>query len=136
MRKQNYNANLATGCLAAGGTLGILIPLSVGFIIYASLAEESVGMLFMSDAVPGVVLSLLFVFTILLIAFQITPPIGMIVFAMSSTSQDTPVKFIFKGIIPFFICIILTTYRWYWFEGHGLPPTDNSYPSNHHLFSR
>jgi TRAP-type C4-dicarboxylate transport system permease large subunit len=41
MRKRNYDPRLATGCVAAGGTLGILIPPSTGFIVYALLTEES-----------------------------------------------------------------------------------------------
>ena len=41
MRKKNYSPSLATGGIAAGGTLGILIPPSVGFIFYALVTEES-----------------------------------------------------------------------------------------------
>ncbi len=60
MRKHGYNAALATGSLAAGGTLGILIPPSMGFIIYSMITEESVGKLFVAGILPGVVLALIF----------------------------------------------------------------------------
>ena len=60
MRKRKYNLNLATGCLAAGGTLGILIPPSVGFIFYAIIAEESIGKLFIAGILPGVPLTAMF----------------------------------------------------------------------------
>ena len=61
MRKLKYDPGLATGSLAAGGTLGILIPPSIGFIIYAFITEESVGKLFVSGIVPGIILALLFI---------------------------------------------------------------------------
>jgi len=54
MRKYNYDPGLATGSIAAGGTLGILIPPSMAFILYAMLTEESVGKLFMAGIFPGV----------------------------------------------------------------------------------
>ena len=53
MKRYNYDDKLATGCVAAGGTLGILIPPSTGFIIYALLTEESIGQLFLAGFLPG-----------------------------------------------------------------------------------
>ncbi|MBO29224.1 MAG: hypothetical protein CML61_10805 [Rhodobacteraceae bacterium] len=50
----------ALGSLAAGGTLGILIPPSVNLLIYGSLANESIGQLFIAGIIPGVLLTLLF----------------------------------------------------------------------------
>jgi tripartite ATP-independent transporter DctM subunit len=60
MKRKNYDMRLATGCVAAGGTLGILIPPSVGFIFYAIVTEESIGKLFIAGLVPGVLLAALF----------------------------------------------------------------------------
>jgi len=61
MQRYNYDNGLATGAIAAGGTLGILIPPSAGFVIYAILTEESIGRLFLAGVFPGIMLTLLFV---------------------------------------------------------------------------
>lgn len=68
MRKKKYNPGLATGCLAAGGTLGILIPPSMGFIFYAIVTEESIGKLFMAGILPGLLLTTLYIISIYIIA--------------------------------------------------------------------
>jgi tripartite ATP-independent transporter DctM subunit len=68
MKKKKYSMRLATGCLAAGGTLGILIPPSVGFIFYAIVTEESIGKLFIAGFVPGLLLAVLFILTIWVMA--------------------------------------------------------------------
>ncbi|CAG1016500.1 C4-dicarboxylate TRAP transporter large permease protein DctM [Burkholderiaceae bacterium] len=55
LRKLGYSGSLSTGALAAGGTLGILIPPSVPLVIYAILTQESIGKLFMAAVVPGII---------------------------------------------------------------------------------
>ena len=67
MKRFNYADGLATGSVAAGGTLGILIPPSTGFVLYAILTEESIGRLFIAGILPGLLLSLLFVLVVILI---------------------------------------------------------------------
>lgn len=64
MRRYNYNPRLATACVAAGGTLGILIPPSVIFIIYGLITETSIGRLFIAGILPGLLLSLFFLILI------------------------------------------------------------------------
>jgi tripartite ATP-independent transporter DctM subunit len=64
MDKYKYDQRLSTGCVAAGGTLGILIPPSIGFVIYGILTEESIGKLFMAGLLPGLLLTSLFLITI------------------------------------------------------------------------
>jgi tripartite ATP-independent transporter DctM subunit len=64
MKRYNYDDRLATGTVAAGGTLGILIPPSTAFIIYAILTEESIGKLLLAGFFPGILLTALFVLTI------------------------------------------------------------------------
>ena len=54
LRRYNYSGALSTGALAAGGTLGIMIPPSVPLVIYAVLTQESIGKLFMAAIIPGI----------------------------------------------------------------------------------
>jgi tripartite ATP-independent transporter DctM subunit len=70
MRKLGYDPKLATGSVAAGGTLGILIPPSVIFLIYGFLTEQSIGRLFLAGIVPGILLTLLFIATIAIVAWR------------------------------------------------------------------
>ena len=58
MRRHGYSGALATGTLAAGGTLGILIPPSVILVIYAVITEQSVGKLFLAALLPGLIATL------------------------------------------------------------------------------
>jgi tripartite ATP-independent transporter DctM subunit len=60
MERFNYHPRLSTGVIAAGGTLGILIPPSTIFIIYGVITETSIGDLFIAGIFPGLMLSLLF----------------------------------------------------------------------------
>jgi tripartite ATP-independent transporter DctM subunit len=64
MKRYNYDDRLATGTVAAGGTLGILIPPSTAFIVYAILTEQSIGKLLLAGFLPGILLTVLFVVTI------------------------------------------------------------------------
>jgi len=59
MLKRGYDKRLASGCVAAAGGLALLIPPSVGLILYGLVAEESVGLLFIAGIVPGVILTVL-----------------------------------------------------------------------------
>lgn len=61
MKRYNYDDSLATGCVAAAGSLGILIPPSTIFIIYGILTEQSIGKLFIAGVIPGVILAALFI---------------------------------------------------------------------------
>jgi len=64
MKKHKYDSELASGSVAAGGTLGILIPPSLGFIMYGILTEQSVGALFMAGILPGLLLTCMFLLSI------------------------------------------------------------------------
>lgn len=64
MRRYKYDMALASGAVASGGTLGVLIPPSVTFIIYGILVEESIGKLFIAGILPGLLLTALFIATI------------------------------------------------------------------------
>ncbi len=69
MDRFDYDSRLSTGSVAAGGTLGILIPPSTGFVIYAILTEQSIGRLFMAGVLPGILLLALFIATITLLCW-------------------------------------------------------------------
>ena len=60
MKKYNYDPKLASGCVAAGGTLGPMIPPSVVFVVYGILTEQSIGKLLIAGIFPGIILTILF----------------------------------------------------------------------------
>ena len=75
MRKYKYDDAMASGCIASAGTMGILIPPSMGFILYGLLTEQSIGKLFMAGFLPGILLTLLMIIAILIIT-AIRPEAG------------------------------------------------------------
>ncbi len=77
MKKYNYDDKLATGTVAAAGTLGILIPPSTVLIVYGILTEASIGKLFIAGIIPGILLTLLFLVTVILLCWrqpELAPP--------------------------------------------------------------
>ena len=64
MRKYKYDDALAGGCIVSAGTMGILIPPSMGLILYGLLTEQSVGKLFIAGFLPGVLLTILFILAV------------------------------------------------------------------------
>jgi C4-dicarboxylate transporter DctM subunit len=64
MRRFNYSDSLASGSIAAGGTLGILIPPSVPMVIYGILTESDIGKLFIAGIIPGVLLVMLYLVSV------------------------------------------------------------------------
>jgi C4-dicarboxylate transporter, DctM subunit len=70
LRSYGYNVRLSLGSLAAGGTLGILIPPSITFIVYAVLVEESIGQLYIAAIVPGILMTLSFMVVIFVAAIR------------------------------------------------------------------
>ena len=75
MDRFDYDVRLSTGVVAAGGTLGILIPPSTGFVIYAILTEQSIGRLFLAGVFPGLLLLSLFVLAVVVLC-QLRPEFG------------------------------------------------------------
>ena len=77
MRRFHYLPTLATGVVAAGGTLGILIPPSAPFVVYALLTDQSIGRLFIAGILPGILLTVMFILTVTIQAWhrpEIAPP--------------------------------------------------------------
>ena len=102
MKKYNYGQSLATGTVAAGGTLGILIPPSTTFVFYAILTEQSVGKLFIAGIFPGALLALLFILTIA-IQVRLKPEIAPRGLGSSLKEKMISLKGIWGMIVLFII---------------------------------
>jgi len=75
MKRYNYADSLATGCVAAAGSLGILIPPSTIFIIYGIMTRQSIGKLFVAGVFPGLILATLFIIVVALLCWR-NPNLG------------------------------------------------------------
>jgi len=75
MKKYRYDDALATGTVAAAGTLGILIPPSTVLIVYGILTEQSIGKLFVAGILPGIILSIFFAATVVFLCWR-NPALG------------------------------------------------------------
>lgn len=102
MERYGYNRGLATGALAAGGTLGIMIPPSIALLIYAILTEQSVGDMFMAGLIPGL-MGLLFYSLAITIVMRLKPSLAV---AGESTSWGDKIKSL-AGLSPFFGVFLL-----------------------------
>ncbi|MBO6900019.1 MAG: TRAP transporter large permease [Rhizobiaceae bacterium] len=72
MKRFGYDSGLATGSVAAGGTLGILIPPSIVLVIYGTITEQSIGDLFLAGILPGILGAVLYIAAIM-IAVRLYP---------------------------------------------------------------
>ncbi len=102
MKRFKYEPSLSTGCIAAGGTLGILIPPSVVLIMYAIFASESVGKLYMASFIPGFLMAGLYMITIY-IQCKIKPSLGPP--ATRSTWRERLISI--KDIVPIVILAVM-----------------------------
>jgi tripartite ATP-independent transporter DctM subunit len=104
LRRYGYSGALATGALAAGGTLGIMIPPSVPLVIYAILTQESIGKLFMAAVLPGIIAMLGYMLVVRIVV-TLNPragPAGPRVAwdeRLRSTVQVLPVLLVFLVVI-------------------------------------
>ncbi len=104
LRRYGYSGSLATGALAAGGTLGIMIPPSVPLVIYAILTQESIGKLFMAAVVPGIIAMLGYMIVVKILvtwkhdAGPAGPRVGWPA-RIKSTLQVSPVLLVFLVVI-------------------------------------
>ena len=104
LRKHGYSGGLATGSLAAGGTLGILIPPSIVLVIYAILAEQNIAKLFVAAMVPGILAALGYMLTVAIIV-RLNPADGVrsaplpLLERFRSLSEIWPVVLIFVAMI-------------------------------------
>ncbi|MEZ5477705.1 MAG: TRAP transporter large permease [Thiolinea sp.] len=103
MERFDYDNRLSTGAVAAGGTLGILIPPSTGFVIYAILTDQSIGRLFLAGVLPGLLLLLCFVLTISLLCW-VRPQFG----PCGPTTSTKEKLVAIRGSGPIIFIILLT----------------------------
>jgi tripartite ATP-independent transporter DctM subunit len=103
MRRYSYDPRLATGVIAAGGTLGILIPPSTVLVVYALLTEESIGRLFLAGFLPGLLLTALFIVTVMLLC-AIRPEYGPPGERFSRRERIAALA----GAAPFLVVVIVT----------------------------
>lgn len=75
MRRYGYHPELATGCVASGGSMGMLMPPSVVLIVYGILTQQSIGKLFMAGVAPAFLITALFLLTIVLMC-RLRPELG------------------------------------------------------------
>jgi len=103
MRRYRYDPRLATGVIAAGGTLGILIPPSTVMVVYALITEQSIGRLLLAGFLPGLLLTALFIVTIVIVcAFR--PEFG-------PPGEPLPLRSRMQalwGAAPFIIVVVAT----------------------------
>jgi C4-dicarboxylate transporter, DctM subunit len=109
MRKRGYPDEVAAGSIAAGGTLGILIPPSVTMIVYGIATETSIGRLFLAGVVPGLMLVALFMAWSIFHTWRFGSPE---VLAQRSYTLKQKLE-ILPRVIPFIIIIIGVLYAMY-----------------------
>lgn len=98
MQRYNYDDRLASGGIAAGTTLGILIPPSIPMVVYGLFSGTSIGKLFMAGIIPGLLLSSLFILTII-IWVRIKPAAGPRGPVMSLRHKVATLKRVWSGVL-------------------------------------
>jgi len=104
MKRYGYDASMALGTIAAGGTMGILIPPSVGFILVGILTQQSIGKLFMAGILPGITQMLIYIITIYIMC-RINPSLGPATPATTIKQKLTSVRFTWP-IVALFLLVI------------------------------
>ncbi|TDK48960.1 TRAP transporter large permease [Antarcticimicrobium luteum] len=106
MLKRNYDPKIAMGSIMAGGTLGILIPPSILAIIYAVVAEQSVGELFIGAVIPGLLLSGMYVAYVILRSY-INPDLGPPIPVEERISTADKIRLISKMSAPIALIVVV-----------------------------
>lgn len=110
MRKRGYPDGVAAGSIAAGGTLGILIPPSVTMIVYGIATETSIGRLFLAGVLPGLLLVILFMLWSLFSTWRNTDSQSL----LNQRSYSWAQRFqILPRVVPFLLIILGVLYSMY-----------------------
>ena len=104
MRRYRYDERLATGAIAAGGTIGILIPPSVILVLYGILTESDIGQLFAAGIVPGVLTVVVFMATISIVT-SLNPELGPPGARASTRQMIAAIKDVWATIVLFLLVI-------------------------------
>lgn len=104
MKRYKYDMELGCGAVAAGGSLGMLIPPSVVFIVYAIMTEQSVGKLFIAGIVPGLLIAFLFCLTIYL-SCKLRPHLGPAAQRLSWSSKFASLAGVSETLVLFTVVI-------------------------------
>ena len=108
LRAHGYSGRLATGTLAAAGTLGIMIPPSVPLVVYAVLTQESIGKLFVAAVIPGLIATLGYMLVIRIVV-SFNPKAGP---AADKASWSERVKAL-VGVIPVILVFVVVIFGIY-----------------------
>lgn len=100
MRRYKYDLELATGCIAAGGGIGMLIPPSIVFIVYAILTEQSIGKLFIAGVAPGLLIASLFCAAVFILC-KCNPQLGPPGPAFSMGQKVASLKGVWETLLLF-----------------------------------
>lgn len=106
MLKRNYDPKIAMGSIMAGGTLGILIPPSILAIIYAVVAEQSVGELFIGAVIPGLLLSGMYIAYVVIRSY-INPALGPAIPVEERVSNAEKVQLVGKMAAPITLVVVV-----------------------------
>jgi len=108
MKKYHYDNKLAAGAVAAGGTIGILIPPSIILVIYGILTEQSIGKLFLAGLIPGILEALFYMITIYILCKK-NPTLGPIGAKTTFTQKLSSLKLSW-GIVALFLLVMGSIY--------------------------
>ncbi|WP_305971632.1 MULTISPECIES: TRAP transporter large permease [unclassified Mameliella] len=106
MLKRQYDPKIAMGSIMAGGTLGILIPPSILAIIYAVVAEQSVGELFIGAVIPGLLLSGMYILYVTLRCY-INPALGPAIPVEERVSNAEKLRLVGKMAAPITLVVVV-----------------------------
>jgi C4-dicarboxylate transporter DctM subunit len=104
MKRYGYDAKLSVGTIAAGGTMGILIPPSIGFIVIGILTELSIGKLFIAGIIPGILEALFYLVTIYILC-RIKPGLGPALPKTTITQKFYSLRLTWPVLLLFFLVI-------------------------------
>ena len=112
MRRYNYSGALATGSLAAGGTLGILIPPSVILVLYALMAEQNIAKMFVAAMVPGILAAVGYMIAVAVFV-RLRPDAGPAAPAASWGERRASLKETWSIIVIFGVVIVGMYRGWF-----------------------